>query len=320
MTADSSFNTSCSLNSSMNNCSSSETSPSSSLHPWYIVAGVLISVSCVLGIPANITVIVKLSQQLRGSTMSQRLFFNLAVSDLLCLFYLTAGVVIFFNGIHLTEGVCSLLFYFFFFCITSDSNILVLISIQRYYQILHHKKWSKLKRIWQRVSLFAVWMLGALVALPAVFLLREVEIEDEWTDGHSCKNKRIEPVLETFYISFMVFSQFVVLSFYLLLVRGVNRAQMPAKKQDKTNKLFMRIIAVSLVFGFSPLVLRTMYVAALFTESDRLLRVSKMLTFVECLYFFNPCLNPFLYFFASRHYRKEGGTKRRCLLMPLNDV
>ncbi|XP_037616686.1 C5a anaphylatoxin chemotactic receptor 1-like [Sebastes umbrosus] len=320
MTVDDSFNASCSLffNSSINNRSSSGTPLTSSLHPWYIIAGVITAVSCLLGIPANIAVIVKLSRHLHGSSISQRLFFNLAVSDLLCLLCLPVGVVIFFYSPHLTHGVCQLLFYFFFFCITSGLNILVLISIQRYYQVLHPNKWARLGRIWQRFLLFTVWMLGALVALPVVFLLEE-KAEDEWTYGHSCRNQRITPVLEAFYILFIVSSHLVVLSFYLLLVRGVKRTQMPNKKQPRVTELFIRILAVSLVVGFFPLVLRMLYVAALFTASNKLLQVSKMLTFVECFYFFNHCLNPFLYFFASRHHRGESNTKRKCLLMPLND-
>ncbi|XP_070785443.1 urotensin-2 receptor-like [Enoplosus armatus] len=307
------------FNSSINNCSLSGKPLISCLEPWYIVAGAIIAVSCLLGIPANISVIVKLSRHLRGSSISQRLFFNLAVSDLLCLLCLPVGVVIFHNGPHLTHGACQLFFYFFFFCITSDLNILVLISIQRYYQVIHPKKWDRLGRTWQRFLLFTVWMLGALVALPVVFSLTEVKPKNEQIEGPTCSNQRITPVVEVVYILFIVFSHLVLLSFYVLLVRGVNRTQMPDKKQPRVTKLFIRIITVSLVVGFFPLILRVVYVAALFKESDKLLRVSQMLTFVECFYFFNHCLNPFLYFFASRHHRGESNSKRKSLLMPLND-
>ncbi|XP_045927841.1 type-1B angiotensin II receptor-like [Micropterus dolomieu] len=322
MTVDCSSNASSSLfcNSSINNCSTPGMPLTSSLNPWYIVAGVIIAVSCLFGIPANICVIVKLSRHLHGSSMPQRLFFNLAVSDLLCLLCLPVGVVIFFNGPHLTHEVCQILFYFFFFCITSDLNILVLISIQRYYQVLHTKKWESLARTWQRLFLSSVWMLGALEALPVVFSLKEVNTKSERTEGPTCRNQRIKPVLEVVYILFIVFSHLVLLSFYLLLVRGVKRNQMPGKKQPRVNKLFIRIIAASLVVGFFPLILRVVYVAALFTDSEKLLIVSQKLTFVECFYFFNHCLNPFLYFFASRHHTGESNSKRKFHLMSLNDT
>ncbi|XP_073337106.1 urotensin-2 receptor-like [Pagrus major] len=313
MTVDGSSNTSSSL--FFNNCSYSGPPLTSCLWPWYIVASVIVAVSFLLGMPANFTVIVKLSRHLHGSSISQRLFFSLAVSDVLCLLCLPVGVAIFINGPSLSHGVCQLFFYFFFFCITSDVNILVLISIQRYYQVLHPKKWEKLGRIWQRLLLFSVWMLGALVALPAVFLLTEVKNEDDWTDSRSCRNQRITPLLEAVYISFIVFCHLVLFYFYQLLVRGVHRTKMADKKKPRVTKLFIRIIAASLVVGFFPLVLRVVYVVALFTESAELLHVSQMLTFVECFYFFNHCLNPFLYFFASRH--QPGGGKS--LLMPLND-
>ena len=154
------------------------------------------------------------------------------------------------------------------------------------------------------------------MALPVVFLLTEVKNKAVLTDGRSCRNQRITPVLEAVYISFIVFCHIVLFCFYLLLVKGVHRTQMTDKKKPRVTKLFIRIIAASLVVGFFPLVLRVVYVTALFTESADMLHVSQMLTFVECFYFFNHFLNPFLYFFASRH---PGNERKKRLLMSLND-
>lgn len=120
------------------NCSLSEPALTSNLQPWRIVAGAVTAVSCLLGIPANITIIVQLSRHLRGSSMTQRLFFHLAVSDLLCLICLPFGGLIFFSGISQNKGVYKFLLYFFIFCVTTDLNILVLISIQRYYQVCNY--------------------------------------------------------------------------------------------------------------------------------------------------------------------------------------
>ncbi|XP_026182164.1 proteinase-activated receptor 2-like isoform X2 [Mastacembelus armatus] len=185
--------------------------------------------------------------------------------------------------------------------------------IQRYYQILHRDKWAKVTRIWQRLLLSSVWLLGALVALPVVFLLRDVNTEDEKTDGHSCNKQRIAPEFELVYIFFIVFSQLVLLSFYILLVRGLKRAQMPDKKQPKVDQLFIRIIAIFLACSVFPLIFRMLYVAEGFTKSDKLHHVSKMLTFVECFYFINHCLNPFLYFFASRYHKRHSSNRRKHL-------
>ncbi|XP_055367505.1 C5a anaphylatoxin chemotactic receptor 1-like isoform X3 [Betta splendens] len=261
---------------SLFNCTISGAPLASYLQPWSILAGVVIAGSCLLGVPANFTIIAQLGRHLRGSSMTQRLFFNLALSDLLCLLCLPIGMYVFYSGTCLMDGLNRCLFYCFIFCVTTDLNILVLISIQRYYQVLHPEKWVKVDRMWQRILLFSVWMLGAFVALPAVFMTRN-EARTEKT--------------------------------------GVKRTQMPNKKQPRATKIFIRIIAVYLVTGFFPVFLRTFYVVALFTGSVNLLCVSRMLTFVECFYFFNHCLNPFLYFYASRHSRDSS---RRTLL--LNDA
>lgn len=80
---------------------------------------------------------------------------------------------------------------------------------------------------------------------------------------------------------------------------------MPDMKNFRVNQVFIKIIAISLIVGVLPLTLRVLYVTARLTGSEQLLKLSKKFTFVECFYFFNHCLNPFLYFFASRHQRSK---------------
>ncbi|XP_029351170.1 P2Y purinoceptor 8-like [Echeneis naucrates] len=286
-----------------NSSSSLECLPTFSSLPWYLIA--VVSVISLLGIPSNITVIGKLSWHLRGSNISQRLFFILAVSDLLCLLCLPIGLVVLHNGSPQVYVVCQLLVYIFFFCISADLNILVLIGLQRYFQIVRPDQWAKLSRNWQRLLLCSVWMLASLEALPVVFSLKH-------NDNKSiplCCGYRIAAAFEAAYIAFFVFGHLVLLSCYLLLVRRLNQTKMARKKLPRATKLFVRIIAVSLAVSFFPLIVRMLYVAALYIEdSDKLLEVSKKLTVVECFYFFNHCLNPFLYFFASRHEKTD---KRR---------
>ncbi|KAM9705121.1 nociceptin receptor-like [Menidia menidia] len=302
------------LDSFSTNCSSSGWHPASSVQVWYSLVGVVAAVSCLFGIPANLSVMVKLGRDLRGSAMSQRLFFSLALSDLLCLLCLLAGGVIFLAELPIGAGVCQAVLYFLFFSITSSSNILVLISVQRYYQILHHTRWAKVSRGWQRLLLGAVWGLAALLALPAAL----TEAGRRPADGLSCRNQRIPMAVELIYISYAVCCQLLLLLFYLLLVRGLKRIKMCDQKKRAITKLLSRILAVSLVLGFFPITARLFYVYAGLTQSETLLCVSKMLTFIEFIYFFTHCLNPWLYFFTSLRQRRRGDGKRR-FLMALND-
>lgn len=151
------------------------------------------------------------------------------------------------------------------------------------------------------------------MALPVVILPKD----DKSSDCSFCNVQRITPQLEAIYIIFIVFSHLILLSFYVLLVRGVKQTQMPDKTQPRVNKLVIRIIAVFLLVGFFPLIVRMLYAAARFMKLEYLCRISMMLTFVECFYFFSHCLNPFLYFFASGHHKRDKSTKRNSLF--LND-
>ncbi|XP_016519987.1 C-X-C chemokine receptor type 5-like [Poecilia formosa] len=286
-----------------------------SSNPSYVAAAVIAVLSCLLGIPTNILVIVKLSSHLRGSSMTKRLIFNLALSDLLSLFCLVIAGAIFATGPHLAHGLCQLFFFIILFCITSSSNILLLISIQRYYQILHHAKWKKVTRAWQRVLLCGVWILGALLPLPLVLSLMD---KNKDADKTSCRNKMITPQAEVVHVAVAISAQLVVLVFYVKLVRGVRKVQMSDRKKQKINRLFTRILAVSLI-DFLPLFARLVAVAAHFRPSKTLSEVSKNLTSIEYLYFLNHCLNPLLYFFASRHQLRDREKKRKLFLMALND-
>ncbi|XP_043964582.1 C-X-C chemokine receptor type 5-like [Gambusia affinis] len=300
------------------NCSTSVMPLLSCTHPSYVAAGAIAVLSCLLGIPTNILTIVKLSSHLRGSSMTKRLIFNLALSDLLSLLCLVIAGAVFATGPHLTHGLCQLFFFVVLFCITSSSNILLLISVQRYYQILHHAKWEKVRRAWQRVLLSAVWGLGALLPLPLVFSLTEKTSGDAASNKTSCWNKMIKPQAEVVHVAIVMSAQLVVLVFYVKLVRGIRKVQMSDKKKQKINRLFTRILAVSLI-DFLPLFARVVAIAAHFTHSKTLSDVSRSLTSIEYLYFLNHCLNPLLYFFASRHQLRDREKKRKLFLMALND-
>ncbi|CAI5635912.1 delta-type opioid receptor-like [Oreochromis niloticus] len=285
----------------------------SCLDRWYIAAGVVILLSSILGILANINVTWKLIQNLHGSSMSQHHIFNLALSDLLCLLILLVGSIVFWTGLHLNHSICQLLIYLLFFCNTTNLNVLVLISIQKYYQILRREKWIKVTPTQQKIFLSSVWLLGALLG---IFFLSEVKIKGKWTDKGSCENFSFSPVQECIYIAFTVISHVVSLACYSLLVRGMNRIQISDKKKLRITKLFLRIIAGSLVFAVIALIFRTAYVTVRLAAPEKLLYISKMFIFMECFYFFKHSLNPLLYYFASLH---ESTDKEIRFFMSLDD-
>uniref|UniRef100_UPI003AAA88C9 C-C chemokine receptor type 7-like n=1 Tax=Centroberyx gerrardi TaxID=166262 RepID=UPI003AAA88C9 len=255
--------------------------------PWLIFACLVVGACCLLGIPANIVVIARLSCRLRHSTMTEHLFFNLAVSDLLFLLCIPAVAI-------LIIAPYQFYFFFLFFCFSSGFFIVVLISVQRYYQVLHPQKWARLGQRGQWVLLLGMWVLAALLSLPALFLPEESDV------GISPRGLHILLVLGVVYISLPVFSYLVMITFYIRLVRGVNRRKFFNDSHSRMTKLIIRIIASSLAFSIPPLAYRMLQLAAILTHSDTLLELSDKLSFVSSFYFFKSCLNPFLYFFASR--------------------
>ncbi|XP_076010352.1 urotensin-2 receptor-like [Genypterus blacodes] len=290
--------------------SSSSSSPSC-VQTEHIIAGLILSGCCLVGVPTNIFVIASLGRRLRRTSITIHLLFSLAVSDILTLLCLPVGMVMFYNGFPLTDALCYLYFFFFFFCLSSGFITLVLMSIQRYFQVLHPKKWAWLSKRDQKVLVLGAWVLGALLSLPVLFCLRDDGAGDEGDARHSCTNLRIMPILEVVYSGLTVASYLILLYFYLRLVRGVNRVKLSNKYQSRMAKIILRILAASLAFSIPPLVLRVLHAVAALKESPHLLQLSKKLVFVECLYFLNPCLNPFLYFFSSRDRKGRDCSKGR---------
>ncbi|XP_071368637.1 C3a anaphylatoxin chemotactic receptor-like [Centroberyx affinis] len=265
--------------------------------PFLILACFVFGACCLLGIPANIVVIARLSCRLRHCTMTEHLFFNLAVSDLLSLLSIPAVAI-------LIIAPYQFYFFFFFFCFSSGFFIVVLISVQRYYQVLHPQKWARLGQRGQWVLLLGIWVLAALLSLPAVFLPR-----GESDVGINPSGLHILLVLTVVCISLPVFSYLVMITFYIRLVRGVNRRKFFNDSHSRMTKLIIRIIASSLAFSIPPFTLQMLRLAAILTDSDTLLLFSDKLSFVSGFYLFKSCLNPFLYFFASRD-RSGCDTKR----------
>ncbi|KAJ7985911.1 hypothetical protein DPEC_G00345380 [Dallia pectoralis] len=117
----------------------------SSVNLVNIVSSTLMGLCSLVGLPANIGVLVVILRQVKKKdNFTLKLMLNLACSDILCLSTLPAWISSLLSGWHLGRGLCK----FFSFAVYCSLNVnimtLTMISVQRYVSVLYPHQWAKL--------------------------------------------------------------------------------------------------------------------------------------------------------------------------------
>ncbi|KAL2087894.1 hypothetical protein ACEWY4_016722 [Coilia grayii] len=148
---------------------SSSNSSSISLKPQ--VSTGLLGVCFLLGVPANVAVVVFILRHFKKDNFTLHLMLNLAASDILRL----VPVLLWMYNLNfdwaLGRTLCKLMYLLAFTSTYSSVLMVTLMSIQRYVVVLHRSQWAKLGRKGEKVLLFCLWtfalILSSLAAVKA---------------------------------------------------------------------------------------------------------------------------------------------------------
>ncbi|KAG7318253.1 hypothetical protein KOW79_018008 [Hemibagrus wyckioides] len=109
-----------------------------------MIASSVLAVFVILGVPGNIAVMVRLAGWLKRGSFTPRLMLSLAVSDLLTLISLPVWIWALLRGWIFGLVLCKLLSYVVYLNLYCSILCVMLMSMQRYMQVLHPEKWNKL--------------------------------------------------------------------------------------------------------------------------------------------------------------------------------
>ncbi|XP_060762676.1 atypical chemokine receptor 2-like [Neoarius graeffei] len=284
----------------MQQLDSTNSSLSTPIPPGNLVASIVLAIFFILGVPGNIAVVVYLFGWMKGGSFTARLMLSLAISDLLTLLSLPVWIWTLLHGWVFGVVLCKLLSYLLYLSMYCSIYCVILISVQRYMQVLHPQKWNKLGRKGKKILLSGLWILSGVISSYAL-VQRTLSTNEE--GQLQCKRRYQNDVgtVATLLLEIVLFMVlFPTLAyFYFRLQQGVNNSAFFRSKS--LTKLVTRIVACFFIFWFPLLISNIPLVIAVLLENDRLLRSAEAANEITAsLTFINSCVNPFLYAFSAR--------------------
>ncbi|KAK2845472.1 hypothetical protein Q7C36_010326 [Tachysurus vachellii] len=286
----------------LNSSNSSLTSP---VTAEYLIGSSFLAVCFILGVPANIAVVIYLAGWLKRGSFTPRLMLSLAISDLLTLLFLPVWIWALLHGWVFGLVFCKLLSYVVYLSLYCSILCVMLMSMQRYIQVLHPEKWNKLGRKGQKILLSGMWMLSAVLSCYAL-VQRTLSLDREGRLQCSLRYRndveRVSTLIWEIILFVVLF--FTLTYFYFHLYQGVNSTAFFSS--NSLTKLVTRIVACFFIFWVPIQISNVMIVSALLTGNENLLKSAESGdNITAALTLINSCVNPFLYVFSARALRQH---------------
>ncbi|XP_046698020.1 C-X-C chemokine receptor type 4-like [Silurus meridionalis] len=248
----------------LNTSNSSLTAPVSA---EYLIGSSILAVCFILGVPGNIAVLVYLSGWLKRGSYTPRLMLSLAISDLLTLLSLPFWIWSFLHNWVFGLVMCKLLSYLVYFSLYCSTLCVILMSVQRYMQVLHSGKWKKLGRKGKKIILSGMWMFSGVISFYAP-MQRTLKLNSERHVQCSLVYRdNFERVATLIWETTFFIVLFPTLTyFYFHLHRGVNNSAFFSS--NILTKLVIRILACFFFFWVPIQISNIMMVIAVLLENE----------------------------------------------------
>ncbi|XP_053337314.1 leukotriene B4 receptor 1-like [Clarias gariepinus] len=270
-----------------------------------LLGSTALSVCFILGVPANIAVIMRLTGWIKESSFTPRLMLNLAISDLLTLLSLPVWIWALLHGWVFGLVLCKLLSYLVYLSLYCSTLCVILMSVQRYLQVLHPDKWNKLGRKGKKILLSGMWMLSGVLSCYAPILRTVNQGREEYLQCSLCYSNDAERVATSIWEIILFVLLFPTLTyFYFHLYQGVNTSAFFSSRS--LTKLVTRIVACFFIFWIPFHISNIVIITAVLLKNNKLLEFAESgQTITTSLIFINSCVNPFLYAFSARASRQQ---------------
>ncbi|XP_058231201.1 C5a anaphylatoxin chemotactic receptor 1-like [Hemibagrus wyckioides] len=278
----------------MEQLNSSNSSLPAPVSTEYRIASSVMGVCFILGVPGNIAVMVRLAGWLKTDSFTPRLMLSLAVSDLLTLISLPVWILDYLHGWAFDLTLCKLLAYMVYLSFYCSVLCVILMSIQRYMQVLHPEKWNKLGRKGKKILLIGMWILSAVFSCYA--LVHQHLCPDHHCTRYSNDDQGLAPSIWELVMFVVAFT--IVAYCYFHLYRKLNNSAFFSS--NSFIKIVTRIVICFFTFWIPFQICNIVIIIAALRLDFRLLNSAKYAHTISLgLIFINSCVNPFLYAFSA---------------------
>ncbi|XP_067848377.1 cysteinyl leukotriene receptor 1-like isoform X2 [Heptranchias perlo] len=240
---------------------------------------------------------------------------NLAIADLLFVCTLPWRVHYYWQGRiwNLTNAFCSFLSYALYVNMYCSIYFLSLMSILRYFAIVHPVKGLKYRSIkYVQIVCVLIWVVVGVTASPFLQVGSYTNANNET----KCFDPRIENKHKIYVMNFVslavgcIIPFFIITVCYIFVIKTLLTSKGNHRKQKSSRrKAIAMIIIVMVIFltSFLPYhVLRTVYIATnwnIANTSQASCFVQKTVVITLCSAAINSCLDPLVYYFAAESFR-----------------
>ncbi|XP_040913972.1 G-protein coupled receptor 183-A [Toxotes jaculatrix] len=246
---------------------------------------------------------------------------NLVISDILFTLSLPVRIVYYALGFHwpLGESLCKVSGLIFYINTYAGVNFMTCLSVDRFIAVVLPLRFARLRKVSNvRYICVGVWMLVLAQTLPLLNMTMVHKEKDNYTTCMEYPNfekvDHIAPILIGAVTLGFVFPVITILVCYSVLCSKLHltaKSNHLTEKSGRSRKAIGVICCVSLVFVvcYSPyhIDLLQYMIRKLVSSPDctDLTAFQVSLHITVCLMNFNACLDPFIYFFACKGYKRK---------------
>lgn len=288
----------------------------------YILVPIVYGSIFVIGIVGNTMVVAVIYCYMKLKTVANIFVLNLAVSDLTFLITLPMWATSTAKGYHWPFGgfLCKASAGLVIFNLYTSIFFLMALSIDRYLAIVHPVQSRRFRTVvYARVTCVVIWLFAFVLSLPTA-LTRDVHnISNVNMTVCGYLHNNIESLEELLLaISLMksllgfLIPFIVIITCYCLIGRALLGARTIQKSSRSRDDEVLRMLAAAVLAFFlcwAPhQVFHLMQVFTQLTKAEDcplLEIIDTAMPFTICIAYFNSCVNPIVYGFVGRNFRKN---------------
>ncbi|XP_039618873.1 leukotriene B4 receptor 1 [Polypterus senegalus] len=293
----------------------SENASSDEYDFWHIektVPCVILGLSFLIGVPGNLLVIYIILRHVKQRSHTVVLILNLAFSDLMALITLPVWIYAFADSWVFGEAFCKFLVYIVYSNMYASIFLITAMSIERFVAVMYPfslQNWKRKDALLKVVVI--IWILAFLFSIPVIpahGLGEEYDsLQCNVRNYTSDEQEIVCLVLETL-VGFII--PFSILSICYACV-GKRIRQMSFKTKQRSTTLIACVVIAFAVCWIPNHVFNLITVSSLMIKnssmetSEALKSVEEKGVFISgALAFISSCVNPILYVFIARRFRK----------------
>ncbi|KAM4700389.1 G-protein coupled receptor 183-like [Discoglossus pictus] len=274
-----------------------------------------------IGLTGNILALAVIHQNRRKINSTTLYSTNLVVSDILFATTLPTRIAYYALGFHWPFGeiLCRITSLFFYINTYAGVNFMTCLSIDRFFAVVHPHRYNKLRRVKSaKIICVIVWVIVFSQTLPLLLQqMSKTELDGnitcmEYPNFESIPNLPYM-LLGACFTGYLIPIGIILICYSKISVKLFQTAKKnPLSEKSGTNKKAINtIILVIIMFCicFTPYhvaIIQHMIKKLTYTPDCMEQQLfQKSLHFTVCLMNLNCCLDPFIYFFACKGYKRK---------------